>query len=142
MYIFCQRSSFHFTSLLLTSLIFTSLLFTPLFSFPSSFRRFIITLEIHSVQIISVHFTSLHFTSLIITLVILFLKVCDLQWKVASVNEYAILKCYSKQNLQKSLLFKRAMTCWQMQTRDLQSFDAETCDSFCTYFIYSRSKFV
>ena len=56
MHIFHQRSSLHFTSLLFSSL--------PLFSFPSTFRRFIITLQIHSVQFTSLHFTSLLFTPL------------------------------------------------------------------------------
>ena len=55
-----------------SSLHFTSLLTTPHFSLPSTYRRFMITLQIHftlllhftSLHYTSLHFTSLHFTSL------------------------------------------------------------------------------
>jgi len=70
-----RSSSLHFTSLHFTSHHITSLHFTPHFSLPCIFWTF----RHHPSK-------TLHFPSFVITSLTLFLKICDLQRKVASAS--------------------------------------------------------
>jgi len=75
-----------FTSLHFTSLHFTSL---PIFHFPPLLG--VLSSRLKSLHFPSLHSTSIHFTlhrctSRIITFLTLYLKICDMQEKVASVS--------------------------------------------------------